>query len=132
MRDRDCQWSLSNPGPQTLSVWLEPWADEVAVPVRSTITLTVADGAQDRSFGEVEWTPGHLVVWASGPSMIEARVDGVLQHTGSAIIPVPGGLTKEMLRVVFGGQPSARLAGRPSATSSQLSRWQRMRRFLRF
>lgn len=73
-----------------LSVWLEPWADEVVVPVRSTITLTGATGTQDCSIGEVEMTPDHLVVWANAAGMIEARVDGVLQKTSSAIIPVPG------------------------------------------
>lgn len=127
MTDRGGQWSLSNPGPQTLSVWLEPWADEVVVPIRSTITLTVATGTQDCSIGEVEMTPDHLVVWANAAGMIEARVDGVLQHTGSAIIPVPDGLTKGMLGVVFGGQASARLAGRPSDSPNHTSWWQRIR-----
>lgn len=132
MTDRDCHWGLSNPGPQTLSVWLEPWADEVAVPVRSTITLTVVEGTQDQFVGEVEWAHDHLVVWASGPSMIEAHVDGVFQRTGSAVIPIPDGLTKEILEVVFGDQPSARLAGRPSAPSDETSWWRRMRRRFRF
>ena len=127
MTDRDPHWSLSNPGPQVLSVWLEPWADEVEVPARSTITLTVGRGAQDCSVGEVEWSPDHLVVWASAP-MIEAHVDGVLQHTGSAIIPAPKDLTKAMLGVAFGGQPSARLAGRPFSTINGTSWWQRARR----
>jgi hypothetical protein len=60
MADHGYQWSLSNPGPQSLSVWLEPWADEVAVPVRSTIGLTVAAYAQDCSLDEVAWTPDQL------------------------------------------------------------------------
>ncbi|GAA4013243.1 hypothetical protein GCM10022280_09290 [Sphingomonas swuensis] len=129
MTDRVCHWGLSNPGPQPLSVWLEPWADEVEVPARSTITLTVTDGLQDCAVGEVEWSPDHLVVWASAP-MIEAHVDGDLQHTGSAIIPAPKDLTKAMLGVAFRDQPSARLAGRPFSPSKRSSWWQRARRVL--
>ena len=123
-------WSLSNPWPHTLLVRLEPWADEIEVPARSTVTLSAADGVEDCLIGELEWTPDHLVVWANAPGRIEARVDGVLQETGSAVIPVPEGLTKQMLNLVFAGQPPARLGGEPLDGPEHVPWWQRVRRRL--
>jgi hypothetical protein len=128
MTDIDNQWGLSNPGPKTLLVWLEPSAEEFDVPVRSTITLNPSGGSQGCTLGEVEWTPYHLVVWASAQT-VEVFIDGVLQESGSAVIPIPDGLTKEMLNIVFSGQPAARLAGAGSLRS-RATWWQRISRRL--
>ena len=128
MTDANCLWGLSNLGPDTLLVWLEPWADEIAVPVRSTVILKSSGASDERALGEVEWTPDHLVVWARA-STVEVFLDGAVQESSSAIIPVPDGLTKEMLSIVFSGQPAARLGGAPNALE-RTSWWQRIgRRF---
>ncbi len=129
MMDADHCWGLSNPGPNTLYVWLEPWADEIEVPVRSTITFNPSGGHDDCPLGQVEWTTDHLVVWATA-QRIAVYVDGVLQHSGSAVIPVPDGLTKGMLGIVFADQPAARLGGAPSDPIGRTSWWQLIRRCL--
>ena len=125
----DHRWGLSNPGPDTLLVWLEPWAEEFAVPVRSTITMMPRGRPDGHTLGEVEWTSDHLVVWANAQT-VEIFIDGVLQDSSSAVIPVPDGLTKEMLNVAFAGQPAARLSGAGSNAIKQVSWWQRLRRRL--
>jgi hypothetical protein len=129
MTTADQQWSLCNPGPDTLRVWLEPWCDEFEVPVGSTITLKPSGGDEERGVGEVEWSPDNLVIWATGP-MVEVFIDGVLQQSGSAAIPIPDGLTKGMLNVVFAGQPTARLGGAPSNAPGRTSWWRRVKRML--
>lgn len=122
------QWGLSNPGPDTLLIWLEPWAEEFNVPERSTIIIKFLGESEQREPDEVEWTEDHLVLWASA-STVEVIIDGVPQDSSSAVIPVPGGLTKAMLNIVFAGQPSSRLAGAPNV-GERTSWWQRTRRHL--
>jgi hypothetical protein len=128
MADVDRQWSLSNPGPDRLLVWLEPWAEEFEVPARSTIALSVSIEAQGSVLDEVEWTANYLVLWASAPGTVEVFVDGALQKSASALIPSPEGMTKQMLNVVFADQPAARLGGRTSEAIKRASWWERARR----
>jgi hypothetical protein len=66
MADLDNHWSLSNSGRDELLVWLEPWADEFAVPTRSTVVMRPSSG---HTLGEIEWTPDHLIVWANAPTV---------------------------------------------------------------
>ena len=103
-------WSVSNPGPDTLLLWLEPWAEEFKIPVRSTVALTSSEETVSCLASRVEWTVDHLVVWA-GAGTVAVSVDGILQRTSSAATPVPNGLTKEMLSTLFADHPSARLGG---------------------
>ena len=103
-------WSVSNPGPDTLLLWLEPWAEEFEIPARSTVALTSSEETVSCLASRVEWTVDHLVVWA-GAGRVAVSVDGVLQRTSSAAIPVPNGLTKEMLSTLFADHPFARLGG---------------------
>lgn len=85
--------------------------------------------AGGRELGEVEWTPDNLVVWASAQT-VEVFIDGVLQDSGSAMIPIPDGLTKQMLNIVFAGQPAARLAGANVDADERVSLWERIKRCL--
>ncbi len=127
MTDSDRLWSLSNPGPEKLSIWLEPWAEEFEVPVRSTIAMEWTDGSKESALGELEWTPEHLVVWAD-VSLLRILIDDVLQDTSSAAIPIPAGLTKNMLNIMFGRQPTARLGGSYADATKRETWWSRMRR----
>jgi hypothetical protein len=128
MADLDNHWSLSNSGRDELLVWLEPWADEFAVPTRSTVVMRPSSG---HTLGEIEWTPDHLIVWANAPT-VEVFIDGVLQHSGSATIPVPEGLTKGMLGIVFAGHPAARLGGAHANVNERVSLWGRLKHRLRW
>ncbi|MBB6426706.1 hypothetical protein [Sphingopyxis sp. JAI128] len=119
MANLGSQWSLSNPGRDALLVWLEPWAEEFVVPARSTVAMRAASG---RAVGEIEWTLDHLIVWASAPT-VEVFIDGVLQDSGSATIPIPEGLTKGMLNILFAGQPAARLGGAHVNVDERVSLW---------
>lgn len=110
MMKADQRWSVSNAGPEAWRLWLEPWAEEFVVPGRSTIVLEAIGGSDDCASFELDWTSEHLVAWASG-STVRVFIDEVLQDSASATIPVPAGLTKEVLNIVFSGHPAARLGG---------------------
>ena len=74
-----------------------------------------------------------MVIWAASGDCLEVYVDGVLQHTGSASIPVPDGFgtsTKNLLGIMFDKQPEARLAGQNS-TAETPSFWQKLKRYVR-
>lgn len=128
MADLDNQWTLSNPGPDALLVWLEPWAEEFVVPAGSAIAMSPASG---HALGEIEGTPDHIIVWASAPT-VEVYIDGLLQDTVSAIIPIPDGLTAWMLNVLFADQPVARLGGAHANADERISLWGRIKRRLRW
>jgi hypothetical protein len=119
-------WSLSNPGPNELVVWLEPWAEEFVVPARSTIAVRASGGAEPSEVGEIEWVSDHVVIWATA-KIVEVYIDDVLQDTASAIVQLPDGLSRGMLNVMFKGQPAARLGGAASYTVDQPSWWARLR-----
>ena len=127
MLKADSSWSHLNAGPATLLVWLEPWAEELEVPDGSTILLRSADGS---ALGEVERTEDYCTIWATA-SKVEVFIDGVLQETASSQIAVPDGLTKQMLTVMFGGRPEARLGGEHSSATGRISMWQRVKSLLR-
>lgn len=125
MTRTDHEWSLCNPGPDTLLVWLEPWCDEFEVPPGSTITLKTQAGGEGGGVGEIEWGPENLIIWANGPT-VAVFVDDVLQDSGSAISPIPNGLTKSMLNTLFANQPQARLGGHPSPVVARKPWWRRL------
>ena len=121
----DNEWGLSNVGPEDLLIWLEPWAEEFVVSARSTVILRPSGGTQEDALGEMEWTPDHLVIWANAPT-VEVYIDGVRQDSGSAVIPIPEGLTKDMLNIIFAGQPAARIGGAASEAMPRPAWWQRI------
>ena len=122
-------WGISNVGSSDVSLWLEPWADEVTIPGGATVTLRIVNETAQPSSLDVEETDEHVVIWATSGDCVEVYVDGVLQHTGSASIPVPEGLgtpTKTLLGIMFGSQSAARLAGGHSINQTP-SLWRRIR-----
>lgn len=127
MTNMGSEWSLSNLGPAVLLVWLEPWAEEFEIPARSIITLRNSQIPESSALAEIESAPDHIVVWANAPT-IEVLIDGVLQKSGSASIPIPAGLTKETLNILFAGQPAARLGGAHPEAYEHLSWWKRIKR----
>ncbi len=130
MTQIDCDWSLSNPGPDELVVWLEPWAEEFVIPIRSTVALKAPAGGEAPEIGEIEWASDHVVVWANTRT-VAVFIDDVLQDSASAIVPIPDGLSKDMLTTLFKGHPTARLGGSASETVDQASWWKRFRRRFR-
>lgn len=121
MSDYDC--SFSNPGPEKLVLWLEPWAEQFEVPARSTVALKGAGGSEKGSVGEIEWGTDCLVIWAN-VTTLEVFIDDVLQD--SASVPLPDGLSKEMLTVLFAAHPSARLGGKAEIADTQSKWWKRL------
>jgi hypothetical protein len=127
MTSVDRNWGLCNPGPGTILLWLEPWAEEFEIPARSTVTLQPAIGFEGSPLEQVEWNEEHLVVWASAPTVAVA-IDGVVQDSASASIAIPGGLTKGMLGILFANQPAARLGGSSLQLPKRSSWWTRLLR----
>ena len=126
MQKADSSWSHLNAGPETLLVWLEPWAEEFDVPTGSTILIRSSNGC---ALGEVEHVEDHFTIWATA-NKVEVFMDGVLQDTASSQIALPDGLTKEMLTVLFGGRPEARLGGENASATGRISMWRRAKGFL--
>ena len=129
MIERDSHWSLSNPGPNKLLIWLEPWGEEFEVPARSTVAVAVTNESEKGAVDEVEWTPDHLILWA-GAGTMKIFIDGVLQESASAVVPIPDSMTKQMLGIVFANQPAARLGGQPIDPTERTSHWRRIMRRL--
>jgi hypothetical protein len=125
----DWHWAMSNAGSTKVLLWLEPWADEVEVPVGGTATLRILNASNQFDSLDVEETGEHVVIWAADGDCLEVYIDGVLQPTGSASIPVPEGLTKNLLGVVFANQPEAHLAGRRSRIEAPAF-WRRIRSWI--
>jgi hypothetical protein len=126
----DYNWRLSNPGPDELVIWLEPWAEEFVIPVRSSVALQAPGGVEAQEVGEIEWASDHIVVWASA-RIVAVFIDDVLQESASAVVPVPDGLSKGMLNILFKGLPTARLGGAASDTGDKASWWERLSRRFR-
>ncbi|WP_313442811.1 hypothetical protein [Novosphingobium sp.] len=116
----DCDWSLSNPGPDELVVWLEPWAEEFVIPIQSNVALKASGDVGECGVGDIEWASDHVVVWANAKT-IEVFIDGQRQDSASAIVAIPNGLSKDMLSILFAGQPSARLGGVDSRVVNRAS-----------
>ena len=120
--------SFTNDGIEPMMVWLEPWADELHLPARSTVQFKAPNGGD---VGELEQAPDQITLWAN-TDIVQVFIDDVPQETASASISAPAGLTKTMLHTVFDGQPSARLGGLPHSPTPRSSTWSKIRRQLGF
>lgn len=118
--------SFTNDGAEPMLVWLEPWADELQLPPRSTVRFMAANG---EGVGELEQAHDQITLWANA-DIVQVFIDEVLQETASASIAAPAGLTKAMLHTVFHAQPSARLGGRPLSSGPRISLWRKLKRRL--
>jgi hypothetical protein len=134
IKQADWHWGISNAGQNILLLSLEPWADEIEVPCRSTATLRISNACSPRDELDVEDTGEHLVIWASGGDRVEVYIDEIRQHTASATISVPeemGLSTRNLLGVLFNDQPAARLAGQQSLPPATFL-WHRLRHYFGF
>ena len=105
---------LCNAGNEEVPVWLEPWCDEFVLPPRSELLLRVEADDGIVWEPELEITDDSLVIYGAGATRIRVLVDGIEQHTGSAILTPPafGMSTRAFVDVVFGDHPAARPHGR--------------------
>lgn len=117
---------VSNASSLPLTIWIEPWCDELALPPRSTLSLCAHGDESDASVPNIEVIDDRLVVWATAAGILIVTIDGIEQDTGSRTIALPPELfdlpVKTFVNTVFGGQPAARAAGAPllAARSSWL------------
>ena len=133
MIDTDWEWGVSNSGPGILLIWLEPWAEEFEVPLRSTLTMKIINDRPDSKPVVIEDSGDNIVVWANGGDKVEIFIDGIIQQSGSAVIEVPDVFpqsTKEFLSIAFKHQPAARLGGRAANAPMPTSLWTRLKRRL--
>ena len=134
MSDSDWDWAVSSVGPRKLLVWLEPWAEEFEVPARSTIALSFSGILLNGHPAEIESTTDRVVIWASVGQTVRVSIDDAPQQSASASIAVPGGFdgsTKELMNLLFGGQPIARIGG-DRVDPLRTPWWQRAKRLLRW
>jgi hypothetical protein len=93
---------LEAPADKPLYLWFEPWAEGLSFPPRCIVELHAASD----SAGELEFDEGteSTTVYAWPGSTLEVLVDGrvvlAFDH------PVPSGLTREMVSLVFGEPPT--------------------------
>lgn len=109
---------ISNGTPMPLTVWIEPWCDELILPPRSELSLSPqSDGGHDIMPG-IEAIDDRLVVWATTPGTLTIAIDGVVQDTGSRTIVLPAELldipVRNFVDIVFGGHPATRPGGAPN------------------
>ncbi len=123
--------SLSNAAVDALKVWIEPWCDELILPSRSTVAVSViAPVGIDIALPDFEIAGATLVIWAACPGTLAVSIDGIVQDTGSKEISLPPALfdmpIKDFVGTVFGNQPQARPGG--AAAPAKRSIWQRLLR----
>lgn len=120
--------SFCNAGSLPLVVWLEPWAQEFALPPRSIIVLRCfADGGRN-SMPDLEAANGIMTVWGQGGSRIAVFIDEVDQNSFSSRHAAPaldGLTTRGFVELVFDGRPETRPGGLPLALSPQRDTWWR-------
>lgn len=109
--------SVSNATSAALTVWIEPWCDELTLPPRSTLALVSGDSRHGDGVADLEVVDDRLVVWATAPGTLSVAIDDILQDTGSRMIDLPPELfeipVKTFVSTVFDNQPGARVAGAP-------------------
>ena len=132
MSDTDWLWSVSSIAPHKLLIWLEPWAEEFEVPAGSAIELRFAGGLPGDHPVEIESAADQVVIWASAGQTVIVSIDGAVQHSASASIPVPRAdhlSTRQFLGIMLGAQP----VDAPQAGSAEPRRgwWQRIKDYLR-
>jgi hypothetical protein len=121
---------VSNASLLPLTIWIEPWCDELSVPSRSVLSLAVGDGPCE-GLPDIEIIDERLVVWATAPGTLIVAIDEIEQDTGSRTIALPPELfempLKTFVSTVFGAHPVARVTGAPLAASlpQRLVRWWR-------
>ena len=102
-----------------LRLWLEPWAEEIAVPPGSCVDLVVeGDGETEAADAEApfEVSEEYLAFFAPGGALVHVFIDGIEQDTGTTQIRpphTPRG-TRATMTALFGWLPEARLGGTPS------------------
>ena len=108
---------LSNATAAPLSVWLEPWIDEFALPPRSELALHVTmPSGQAPMWPEIDSAEDLLTIYGPGGSLIRVEIDGVVQESCSATMMAPnlGPLTmRSFVNMAFGDFPEARPGGLP-------------------
>jgi RimJ/RimL family protein N-acetyltransferase len=121
---RPTTFSFENRSSQPLLFWLEPWADEFTVPPGGQLELVLTGSFERPAEAPFEWTDEHLVFFAPGGSLVEVRLDGVPQDSGSSEMQVPnsGSLgTRGFVHAVFDNYPEARVAGAPAEETDDLA-----------
>ena len=93
---------LQAPLDRVLYVWFEPWAEGLAFPADTAVTLHATSDADGKL--ELDETKERTAVYAWAGSTLRVIVAG--QVVLSFDQPVPAFLTKEKLTLLFGAPPS--------------------------
>lgn len=115
----DRTFTFHNSRGNDLRLWLEPWAEEVAVPPGSRVDLVLeGDGEAEAADAEApfEVSEEYLALFAPGGALVHVFIDGVEQDTLTTQIRPPRAPigTRATMQALFGWVPEARLGGTPS------------------
>jgi hypothetical protein len=87
MTDVTLEYCIHNKNAEPLTVWVEPWGEEVIVPSDSSLLLTIlcnSPGLLDTSTG-----PNNLAVWLWGGCRVKLAMNGENLTMPSLLIPSP-------------------------------------------
>ena len=108
-------YSRTNERDSALMLWLEPWAEEHAIPPSGHVEVAMRGNATGNA--EIDETDDRVIIYAPGDSFLDVSIDGTIQDAGSSEIAAPnsGELgTRGFVDLVFGGFPEARPGGIPA------------------
>jgi RimJ/RimL family protein N-acetyltransferase len=112
---RPARFTLFNRASVPLRLWLEPWAEEVVVPLGSRADLVLTGAFSRSADAPFEFTGEQLIFYAPGGSSLIILIDGEEQYRSYAVVPYSRKLgTRDFVHLVFDGFPEAR-AGRVPA-----------------
>jgi len=105
-------YSRTNERDSVLLLWLEPWAEEHAIPGSSHVEVMMRGNAAGDP--EIEEADNRITIYAPGDTFLDVSIDGRVQDSGASEIAAPnaGELgTRGFVDLVFGGFPEARPGG---------------------
>ena len=108
---------LEAPKSRTLHLWFEPWAEGFAFPAGTAIELRATSPVEGKL--EIEASPERTAVYGWSESTLRVLVNGA--EVLSFQQPVPEGLNKEMVALLFGAPPIPTAA--EGGASTRRPRW---------
>lgn len=109
---RPTRFTFFNRGPTPLPLWLEPWAEEVTVPVGSRADLLLTGAFRRPADAPFERAGEGFAFFAPGGSSLKVLIDGDQRYESYAVVPFSRSLTThDFVHLVFDGSPDARPGG---------------------
>lgn len=93
---------IQAPYDQALYLWIEPWGDGLVFPANTSVELKAISSIEGQL--ELDITPKRTAVYGWAGCILRIFVDGKLVHSFDQ--PVPNGLSKNAVTLLFGLPPT--------------------------